>query len=117
MLLGEISRIWKVRNTSGVLDTVVKRGLRIVVVTGIVASFLGGATSALADPVQESSPAAKPGDNQPFDTYEAAGGKRTPFDGDWKKQQLSEADYMKTFAAADAAYSEMLTALIAQAKK
>ena len=30
--------------------------------------------------------AAKPGDNQPFDTYEAAGGKRTAFDGDWKKQ-------------------------------
>jgi len=61
--------------------------------------------------------AAKPGDNQPFDTYEAAGGKRTAFDGDWKKQQLSEADYMKTFADADAAYSEMLQALIAQAKK
>jgi hypothetical protein len=61
--------------------------------------------------------AAKPGDNQPFDTYEAPGGKRAVFDGDWKKQQLSEADYMKTFAAADAAYSEMLKALIAQAKK
>ena len=61
--------------------------------------------------------AAKPGDNQAPDGYEPAGGKRTAFDGDWKKQQLSEADYMKTFADADAAYSEMLQALIAQAKK
>ena len=60
---------------------------------------------------------AKPGDNQAPDGYEPAGGKRTAFDGDWKKQQLSEEDYLKTFTAADAAYSEMLKALIAQAKK
>jgi hypothetical protein len=60
---------------------------------------------------------AKPEDNQPFDTYEAADGKRTAFDGDWKGQQLSEDDYMKAFAAADTAYSEMLKALIAEAKK
>jgi hypothetical protein len=59
---------------------------------------------------------AKPRDNEAFDAYEAAG-KRTSFDGDWKKQQLSEEDYMKAFAAADARYSEVLTALIAQAKK
>ena len=50
---------------------------------------------------------------QPFDTYEA-GGKRTAFDGDWKKQKLSEQDYMKAFAAADERYSQMLTALLAQ---
>jgi hypothetical protein len=59
---------------------------------------------------------AKPGDNQAFDTYEA-GGKRTMFDGDWKKQQMSEDQYMKTFAAADDAYSKMLAALLAQIKK
>jgi hypothetical protein len=59
---------------------------------------------------------AKPKDNEPFDTFED-GGKRTAFDGDWKKQQLSEDDYMKAFAAADARYSELLTALIAQVKK
>jgi hypothetical protein len=59
---------------------------------------------------------AKPGENQPFDTYEA-GGKRTMFDGDWKKQQMSEDDYMKTFAAADDAYSKMLAALLDQIKK
>ena len=44
-------------------------------------------------------------------------GKRIAFDGDWKKQQLSEDDYMKAFAAADERYSQMLAALIAQAKK
>ena len=60
---------------------------------------------------------AKPATNQAFDAYEAASGKRTAFDGDWKKQQLSEDEYQKTFAAADAAYSAMLRALIAQAKK
>jgi hypothetical protein len=59
---------------------------------------------------------AKPRENEAFDAYEA-GGKRTSFDGDWKKQQLSEDEYMKAFAAADEKYSEALTALIAQAKK
>jgi len=60
---------------------------------------------------------AKPETNQAFDTYEAADGKRTAFDADWKKQQLAEDAYLKIFAAADAAYSTMLRALIAQAKK
>jgi hypothetical protein len=59
---------------------------------------------------------AKPKDNEAFDAYES-GGKRISFDGDWKKQQLSEDDYMKAFAAADARYSQVLAALIAQAKK
>ncbi len=52
-------------------------------------------------------------DNTPFDTYEKAG-KRTAFDGDWKKQKLSEQEYMKIFADSDARYCEMLTALLAQ---
>jgi hypothetical protein len=59
---------------------------------------------------------AKPADNEAFDAYEA-GGKRTAFDGDSKKQQVSEEQYQKTFAAADGAYSAMLSALIAQVKK
>lgn len=59
---------------------------------------------------------AKARENEPFDAYEVAG-KRTTFDGDWKKQQLSEEDYMKAFSAADEQYSQMLAALIAQAKK
>jgi hypothetical protein len=59
---------------------------------------------------------AKPRENEAFDAYEVAG-KRVSFDGDWKKQQLSEDAYMKAFAAADDKYSEILTALIAQAKK
>ncbi len=54
-------------------------------------------------------------DNQPFDSVDT-GGKRTLFDGDWKKQRLSEEEYMKIFAAADSRYAEMLTALIAQVK-
>ena len=59
---------------------------------------------------------AKPRENEAFDAFEAAG-KRTSFDGDWGKQQLSEEDYMKAFAEADERYSQVLAALIAQVKK
>ena len=59
---------------------------------------------------------AKREDNQPFDQCEMAG-KRTMFDGDWKKQKMSEQDYMKAFTAADERYAQILTALLAQAKK
>jgi hypothetical protein len=59
---------------------------------------------------------AKREENQAFDSYEADG-KRTMFDGDWKKQKLSEQDYMKAFADADVRYTQILTALIAQLKK
>lgn len=59
---------------------------------------------------------AKREENQPFDIVET-GGKQTMFDGDWKKQKLSEQDYMKTFTSADDRYTEMLSALLAQLKK
>ena len=54
--------------------------------------------------------------NTPFDASETAG-KRTAYDGDWKRQQMSEDDYKKAYAAADEAYSAMLTALLAEMKK
>jgi hypothetical protein len=59
---------------------------------------------------------AKREDNQPFDTFEHAG-KRTVFDSDWKKQKLTEQDYMKAFSGADDQYSKILTALLAQLRK
>jgi hypothetical protein len=55
-------------------------------------------------------------DNQAFDQCDAAG-KRTMFSGDWKAQKLSEQDYMKAFSTADDRYAQILTALIAEAKK
>ncbi|MBZ5558962.1 MAG: hypothetical protein LAO77_16945 [Acidobacteriia bacterium] len=55
-------------------------------------------------------------DNKAPDTFELAGA-RTVFDGDWKKQKMAEADYMKAFSSADDRYTQMLTALVAQAKK
>jgi hypothetical protein len=58
---------------------------------------------------------AKPGDNQGTDSVEQAG-KTISFDGDWKKAKLSEADYLKSFGDADAAYSHVLELLIAQLK-
>jgi hypothetical protein len=55
-------------------------------------------------------------DNKGADTFELAGA-RTVFDGDWKRQKMAEADYMKAFSTADDRYAQMLTALVAQAKK
>ena len=59
---------------------------------------------------------AKHEDNTAFDSVEM-GGKRTMFDGDWKKQKLSEQDYLKAFSTADERYAQILAALLAQAKK
>jgi hypothetical protein len=59
---------------------------------------------------------AKSGDNQAFDTIDE-GGKTTAFDGDYKKQKISEQDYQKAFASADDRYSAILTALLSQLKK
>jgi hypothetical protein len=58
---------------------------------------------------------AKPGDNQGTDSVEQ-GGKMFSFDGDWKKAKVSEAEYLKAFADADAAYAHVLELLIAQLK-
>jgi hypothetical protein len=55
-------------------------------------------------------------ENQAFDSYEAAG-KPMMFDGDWKRQKVSEQEYLKAFSSADDRYSAMLMALLAQMKK
>jgi hypothetical protein len=54
--------------------------------------------------------------DQPYDSVEV-NGKRTSFDGDWKKQQLTEPDYMKTHQMADERYAQALTILLSQIKK
>jgi hypothetical protein len=59
---------------------------------------------------------AKREDNQPFDSYES-GGKRTSFDNDWKRQKLTEQEYMKIYSTAEEDYAQMLTALLAQVKR
>jgi hypothetical protein len=55
-------------------------------------------------------------DNQAFDSYEI-GGKPTLFDGDYKKQKLSEQEYQKLFSDADQRYTQILMALLSQLKK
>ena len=55
-------------------------------------------------------------ENQPYDTYELAG-KRTAFDGDYKKQKLSKEEYQKVFGAAEERYMQILQALLAQLKQ
>ena len=52
-----------------------------------------------------------------FDSIDR-GGKRTIFDANWRKdQKISDEQYAKLFADADALYSRLLQALITQAKR
>ncbi len=39
------------------------------------------------------------------------------FDGNWKEDKMSEAEYMKAYADADAGYSQAVAALLAELKK
>ena len=50
------------------------------------------------------------------DTYETSK-VHVAFDGDWKKQKMSEDDYTKAFSAAESEYAKMLGALLATLKK
>jgi hypothetical protein len=59
---------------------------------------------------------AKRDDNQPYDTIEM-GGKNLNFDGDWKRVNLSEAEYMKSYQRAEDEYTKMLQALLSELKK
>lgn len=59
---------------------------------------------------------AKRDDGQPTDAVDS-GGKHIPFDGDWRKQKMTQEDYMKAFAAADDVYAKMLGTLVEQLKK
>jgi hypothetical protein len=51
-----------------------------------------------------------------YDTWNQAG-KIVMFDGDPDKQKMSDADYLKSFTAADEEYAKILSALLAEAKK
>lgn len=54
--------------------------------------------------------------DDPNDMRETAG-KTFQFDGSWREDKMSEADYMKTFAETDEQYARMLSVLLSQAKK
>ena len=54
--------------------------------------------------------------NQPFDTQDVHN-KGIRFDGNWREDKMSEQEYMKIFAEADAGYTSALEALIAAVKK
>ena len=59
----------------------------------------------------------KSAQNEPSDYYTKGTAPRFQFDGQWKKRKLSEADYVKTFADAEALYAKMLESVIAEFKK
>ena len=54
--------------------------------------------------------------DDPFDSRDL-GGKTLAFDGNWREDKMSEADYMKAHAEADAAYAKAIQALIDEVKK
>jgi hypothetical protein len=60
--------------------------------------------------------ATRPTPQAPFDFYTKGTSPRVQFDGEWKKRKMSQDDYMKAFAEADAEYSRMLQSLLAEAK-
>jgi hypothetical protein len=60
---------------------------------------------------------AKPAQKQgPADSHDLAA-KTMRFDGSWREDKMSEADYMKAHAEADAAYARAVQALIDELKK
>ena len=60
---------------------------------------------------------AKPQQRQgPSDSHDA-GAKTMRFDGSWREDKMSEADYMKAHAEADTAYVKAIQALIEELKK
>jgi len=58
----------------------------------------------------------RPGEGQPFDTFEKAGEQWT-FNRDWNGRGISEETYMKEFRQADDEYVHMLQVLLAAIKK
>jgi hypothetical protein len=54
--------------------------------------------------------------NQPFDTQDM-NGRGIRFDGNWREDKMSEADYMKAFSEADQNYIHALEVLIGALKK
>lgn len=52
----------------------------------------------------------------PADSHDS-GGKSIRFDGNWREDKMSEADYMKAYGDADAAYAKAIQALIEELKK
>lgn len=54
--------------------------------------------------------------DDPFDVRDQ-GGTPLNFDGNWREDKMSEADYMKAYAESDEKYAQILTALLGEAKK
>ena len=60
---------------------------------------------------------ARPAQRQgPADTHDL-GSKSMRFDGNWREDKMSEADYMKAHGEADSAYAKAIQALIDEIKK
>jgi len=57
----------------------------------------------------------KPSGDQPADSIDR-GGTLSTFDGGWKKAKIAEADYMKSYSDADAAYTQLLQLLVTHLK-
>ena len=54
--------------------------------------------------------------DDPIDVRDTAG-KAFRFDGNWREDKMSEADYMKLYSDADGHYAQVVALLLAEAKK
>jgi hypothetical protein len=55
--------------------------------------------------------------NAPSDYFAKGTDPRFQFDGQWRKRKLSQDEYLKAFAEADALYTKILESVIAEFKK
>jgi hypothetical protein len=60
---------------------------------------------------------ARPQQKQGPSDHHDIGAKTMRFDGSWREDKMSEADYMKAHAQADAAYAKAIQALLEELKK
>lgn len=115
-LPGQLMVVWaKTTAPSVVNEKLIKKEYREVYIDLNSASILEsrhlvsdlGPDGLKAKPDQKSGPA---------DSHDVAM-KSMRFDGTWRDKKMSEADYMKSYAEADAAYTKAIQALIDEIKK
>jgi hypothetical protein len=75
------------------------------------------ATKVLVEDLQANGLRSRRNEDEPFDSYTKGRDARLAFDGDWRKQKLTEDNYYRTFDDAAAQYAHMLELLIGELKK
>lgn len=109
--------IWSRYEQPALLSAMLGKGDHQGVYTDLYsASYAIAQSRVVYEDMREDGLARKRDGDAPADTYTTAG-KVVRFDGDWKKQQLSEQDYQTAFSEAEEKYAKALVLLTAELKK